>query len=121
MPQNQDSFVHFTLKRSGWGYEDIYEALKKGKKTSEWRDATDFWAKRLLNESGLQRFKEVVGFTYHFYPFMWKHKRARFVVGYTSYPRLLADIEEIIYHSDTKQFEIRIENVIEVKSGISRK
>ncbi len=118
---------HFVLKRSGWGYDDIYEALKTGEKTSEWRDGSDHWKSRLLNENGrvnLERAHEMreegivqdlkpfflIGFPEH----QWKHKQARFVVGYTKTPMLIADVTAIIYYSKSNQFEVKIENVKEV-------
>ena len=111
---------HFVLKRSGWGYDDLYEAIKKGEKTSEWRDASDHWISRLLNERGrshLETFKssyeslEVLDFL----PYHLKHTRTRFVVGYTKSPMLVADVTGILYHRDTDQFQIQIKNVVEVK------
>jgi len=114
---------HFVLKRSGWGYDDLYEALKTGEKTSEWRDASDHWITRLLNENGrsaLNTFKKCYEIleTWSFLPYYWKYTRARFVVGYTKSPMLLAKVKEIIYHRDTDQFEIRIKNVVEAKDGV---
>ena len=129
MPQNQDSLVHFTLKRVGWGYDDIYEALKTGQKTSEYRPGSRFWVSRLLTESGIKNLSraheihslppehpdatEKPYFLMDFPEYQWKHKKARFVIGYTKYPRLLADITNILYKSETNQFEIRIRNVVE--------
>lgn len=116
---------HFVLKRSGWGYDDTYEAIKSGEKTSEWRDGSDYWAKRLLTEMGRQQIKWAHEFKernkgqtkpYFLLPFpeyLWKHNRARFVVGHTKRPMLVADVTEIIYHSKTNQFEIQIKNVEE--------
>jgi len=46
--------------------------------------------------------------------FGWKHRYARFVVGYTKYPRLEAEITFIKYHSSTKQFEVGIKNPREI-------
>ena len=121
---------HFVLKRSGWGYDDIYEAIKKGEKTSEWRDGSEHWKRRLLTapsplvrysgQESLQHAFEIENrskpfFLMDFADYHWKHKKARFVVGYTKRPMLLADVTTIMYHSKTNQFEIRIENVIELK------
>lgn len=115
---------HFVLKRKGWGYDDLYEALKTGEKTSEWRDASDHWKSRLLTKPGiihleyleyLQRSGKSQHHTIEFQSYYWKHKRARFVVGYTKSPLLIADVKAIMYHSKTEQFEVQIENVVEVR------
>ena len=100
---------------------DCYKAIKIGKKTSEWRDASDFWKKRLLTPQGLQTLQwafEIKNrskplFLQDFPNYQWKHRQAMFVVGYTKYPRLIADIKAIMYHSETDQFEIQISNVVE--------
>jgi len=113
---------HFVLKRSGWGYDDLYEALKTGQKTSEWRDASDFWIRRLLTppgRQGLQRAHELKNpskpfFLIDFPDYQWKHRRARFVIGYTKSPMLVADVKAIVYRSRSDQFEIQIENVVEM-------
>jgi len=117
---------HFVLKRTGWGYTDIYEALKTGEKTSEWRDGSDHWRRQLLTRNGinsLERAEEIERsdirvpskpFVIAFPNYQWKHKRARFVVGRTKTPMLLADVTAIMYNSKTDQFEIQIENVVEV-------
>lgn len=117
---------NFVLKRTGWGYTDIYEALKTGEKTSEWRDGSDHWRRRLLTKNGiinLERAEEIERstlrvpskpFIMDFPEYQWKYKKARFVVGRTESPMLLADVTEILYNSKTNQFEIRIENVVEV-------
>jgi len=126
---------HFVLKRSGWGYDDLYEALKTGEKTSEWRDGSPHWISRLLNEVGRKqlqwahelkaRNKELIKQgrmkPYFLLPFpdsQWKHTKARFVVGYTKRPMLLADVKAIMYNSKTNQFEIQIENVVELPRGM---
>ncbi len=120
---------HFVLKRTGWGYDDVYEALKTGEKTSEWRDGSDYWAKRLLTEMGrtqirwAREYKERnkgrtnPHFIIPFPEYLWKHKKARFVVGHTKSPMLVADVTVITYYSETNQFEIRVENVEEILTG----
>ena len=117
---------HFVLKRKGWGYDDIYEAIKTGEKTSEWRDGSKYWISRLLTppspsvrysgQETLQHAHEIgrPSFLMDFADYHWKHKKARFVVGYTKTPMLIADVKAIIYYSKKNQFEIRIENVKEV-------
>lgn len=120
---------HFVLKRSGWGYDDLYEALKTGEKTSEWRDGSSHWISRLLNEGGRKQlqwaheYKErnkgrtEPYFLLPFHPSLWKYRRARFVVGYTKRPMLVADVKAILFHSKTDQFEVQIENVVELLGG----
>ena len=112
---------HFVLKRSGWGYDDVYEAVKSGRKPSEWRDASDHWIRRLLNEEGVSLL-ETFNSGYEkldelcFLPYYWKYTKARFVVGYTKSPMLVAEVTGIIYHRDTEQFEVQIKNVVEVET-----
>ena len=110
--------IHFTLKRKGWGYEDVYEALKTGEKDIEWRPASDFWISRLFMKKYQESIKKLLKFLHHPLPApidkkFWKTDKARFVVGYTKYPRLLADIDKIWYHSDSGDFSIHIKNVKE--------
>ena len=86
---------------------DCYEAMKNGTKTSEWRDATEYWDDRLfkVDKEGIYRPKV---------------RRAWLIVGFPkgNIPRLEADIKNIIIHRDKEkhatQFEIQIENVVEV-------
>lgn len=111
---------HFVLKRTGWGYDDIYEALKTGEKTSEWRDATEFWISRLFTKkaqsSVRHRMLRHEGSLMFIHPDDYKHRKARFVVGYTKSPMLIADVRAIMYHTKTVQFEVQIENISEVIS-----
>ena len=114
---------HFVLKRTGSGYDDIYEALKSGEKTSEWRDATGFWISRLFKKN-VQRtierqIKHYEGPRIQFHKTHYKHMKARFVVGYTKSPMLMADVIAIIFHTDTNQFEVQIENVEEFLTKIN--
>lgn len=86
------------------GTVDLYEEIKSGRKKSEYRDATPYWAKRLLKTK--RDLKESIP------------NRAWFVVGYPrgNLPRLEADMRDIIVlHVDTGQYEICVENVVEVK------
>jgi len=119
--------VHFVLARYLPGFEeygDLYQAIKTGKKTSEYRDATPYWAKRLLNSIGLNKYHftlernknpeehyEVVKSIFDS-PDL-KHTEATFRVGYTKGPTLHATIKDIIWKPTEQQFEIRIENVRE--------
>jgi len=113
------SRVHFTLKRKGWGYDDVYEALKTGEKKIEYRPSSPFWISRLFTKDGqemvnngmesIKNLSAEIGRKY------WKHDKAKFVVGYTKYPRLYADITDIRYLPATDEFAIYIENVVEEK------
>jgi len=110
-----DEKVVFHLKRM-WEGRDLWEEIKSGRKTSEWREASDYWIKRLINVP-VKRVIELAnlerGDVLKFTP---KVKRAWFVVGYPKYcfPRLEADIAKVVLHKDTQQLEIEIENVSEV-------
>lgn len=92
--------VWFRLKRTGWGWDDIYEAVKSGEKTSEWRDLTPFWEKRLDKTPSPSKVVFTVGFPKG------------------SLPRLEADIKAIIRHEDTEQYEIQVVNVVEITRDI---
>ena len=108
--------VHFVLKRylPEFGDMDLYEAIKTGKKTSEYRDATPYWAKRLLNERGLNHYNSIIGCrVWMFTQEDLKHTEATFRVGYTKGPTLHATIKDIIWKPREEQFEIRIKNVRE--------
>lgn len=75
---------------------DLYEEIKSGRKTSEWRDHTPYWTNRLN-----------IALTF---PII------AFVVGYPkgNLPRLEATLLRITLHSETNQYEIRFGNVVEV-------
>ncbi len=108
--------AHFVLKRYMPGFEhngDLYEAIKSGRKKIEYRDATDHWKVRLLSDKG-KMFKDFYkGRTMIFRGDQMKHDKAVFVVGYTKYPRLTADITKIVYNCDSDKFETHLENVRE--------
>ena len=108
--------AHFVLKRYLKGFEeygDLYEAIKSGRKTVEYRDATDHWKVRLLSPKGIM-FKDFYkGRSMIFEGDLIKHDKAVFVVGYTKHPKLVADITKIVYNYDTDKFETHIENVKE--------
>jgi len=87
--------VWFRLKKMGWGWDNIYEAVKSGEKTSEWRALTPYWEKRLEKTPAPTRALFTLGFP----------KR--------NLPRLEADIEAIIRHEDLGQYEIQVINVVE--------
>ena len=121
--------VHFVLKRFLPGFEeygDLYEAIKTGKKTVEYRDDTWYWANRLLSTKGLKLYNSInyrnsqndlaktVLFSFDL-PELLKHTKATFRVGYTKGPTLHATIKKIIWKVSKKQFEIHIENVTETQ------
>lgn len=112
-----DAFF-FVLKRSGWGYDDLYEAIKSGEKTSEWRDASDHWIRRLTHYR-ITDFRSTAHWDKKYegsqpVEHEPKYQKAIFVVGFTKYPRLIADVKALLYHPETNQFEVQIENVEEV-------
>ena len=108
--------VHFVLKRYLEGFEeygDLYEAIKSGRKTVEYRDATDHWKVRLLSPKGII-FKDFYqGRSLVFSGDHLKHDKAVFVVGYTKHPKLVVNITKVVYLYDTNQFEIHLINVKE--------
>ena len=106
--------AHFVLKRFMPGFEeygDLYEAIKSGRKTVEYRDATEHWVFRLISPKGLEDARHHPGSTIEFKGDQLKHDTAIFVVGYTKTPRLLADITKIKFEYD--RFEVHIRNVRE--------
>ena len=109
--------AHFVLKRYLDGFEeygDLYEAIKSGRKTVEYRDATPHWKTRLLSSKGVALLNsDKRGINLVFREDLLKHDKAVFVVGYTKYPRLVADISKIVYNYEGDQFEVHISNVKE--------
>ena len=109
--------AHFVLKRYLDGFEeygDLYEAIKAGRKTVEYRDAADHWKTRLLSPKAIEILEsDKRGINLVFREDLLKHDKAVFVVGYTKYPKLVADITKIVYLQDTNQFETHIKNVRE--------
>jgi hypothetical protein len=103
--------VIFHLKRF-WEGRDLWEEIVKGKKTSEWRDSTEFWHRRLCisGRSHPYSFDRYQDFTD-----VLKVHKAWFVVGYpkNNLPRLEADITRLIYHPMTSQYQVCITNVKE--------
>ena len=119
--------VIFNLKRY-WQIKDetvdLYEEIKAGRKTSEWRIASKHWYSRLLIpfEKTAIRYSGDIELFADFTEYLKVH-RAWFVVGYPkrSIPRLEADIIALIYWNekysatlDISQFEIKIANINEV-------
>lgn len=91
----------------------LYQQIKEGLKTSEWRDTTAYWIQRLL-----------IGSDYKFYSKKTidlsrdlKVHTAWFVEGYPkgNVPRLEAEIIGLFYHPDSNQFEIQFKEPEEVK------
>jgi hypothetical protein len=87
---------------------DLYEEIKAGRKTSEFRDATRHWFKRLCvpHWIGTEQHQDHTKFL--------KVHRAWFVVGYPkkNLPRLEADITGLFL--DAMQLEIKFTNVTEI-------
>ena len=109
--------AHFVLKRYLEGFEeygDLYEAIKSGRKTVEYRDATEHWKSRLLTPKAIKLLEaDERGINLVFREDLLKHDKAVFVVGYTKYPKLVADITKIVYLHNTNQLETHLENVKE--------
>jgi hypothetical protein len=98
--------------------ETLYEQIKKGKKTSEWRDFNKYWLYRLckptnpnvlilfINDNGTE--------PQNITPWLKVHK-VWFVQGYPkdTLPRLEADITALLFHSKSTQLEIQFTNVKE--------
>lgn len=76
---------------------DLYEEIRTSRKTSEFRDDTPYWRKRLIDAIG---------------------KRAWFVCGYPkgNLPRLEATITEVVRLYDTGQLEIKFKDIQEAIS-----
>jgi len=100
---------------------DLYEAIKAGQKTSEFRDYTNYWEQRLCpgldepDDPELEFQKLPTLSTIDITKFL-KPKIAWFTVGYpkNNLPRLEADIIKLLLHLDSDQFEIQFQNVKEV-------
>ena len=138
--------VHFVLKRFMPEFEeqgeaiDLYEAIKTGKKKVEYRDASEYWAKRLFSDRGMLVYttirrlvgsdpRKVLIMGFGFDPSCdaeWgtqitfsaadlKHSEANFRVGYTKKPTLHADIKKVVWNLEYDWFEIELENVIEIE------
>jgi hypothetical protein len=121
--------VIFNLKRF-WEIDgktvNLYEEIKAGRKTSEWRECSYFWDVRLLTD--FFKVTEYIRGRIPFPPkdttidltkFLKKHK-AWFVEGYpkNNSPRLEADITKLRYWwytgDNSPQFEIQFNNIKEV-------
>jgi len=90
----------------------LYDQIKDGTKTSEWRDATPYWFRRLLRSGNLIiNTEETLNLSRSL-----KVHTAWFVQGYPkdNLPRLEAKITEIYLHGEIQQFEVKFTNVKEV-------
>ena len=109
--------AHFVLKRFLEGFEeygDLYEAIKSGRKKVEYRDATKHWKTRLLTPKAVEILdSDERGINLVFREDLLKHDKAVFVVGYTKFPKLLAEITKIVYDHDAQQLQTHIVNVRE--------
>lgn len=117
-----EGVVIFNLKRF-WTYPngktvELYEEIKSGRKTSEWRDFIPFWVKRLLKQDPTPMILFDDNFKANLTGGL-KVKRAWFVKGYPrgNLPRLEAYVTCLLYHGDTDQLEIQFMDATEVKWG----
>lgn len=99
---------------------DVYEAIKVGQKTSEFRDFTAYWEQRLCPSLDFLKLPcpdssnidvDITNFL--------KVKTAWFTVGYpkNNLPRLEAEITKLILHFESDQFEIQFQNVKEITTA----
>jgi len=124
-----ENIVIFHLKRI-WGGKDLWEEIKSKRKTSEWRDLTNYWCKRLLRDyekvflfipTETIEEAEAKGTSINLTEYL-KTTKAWFVIGYPKHcvPRLEADITGLLAwpkkNSAQSQFEIKITNVKELPS-----
>lgn len=113
---------------------DLSEEIRNGRKTREWREATDYWIRRLTTLTPLsklnsftpldKRFKEwanipidvasAEGAGIDWTKFL-KVKRAWLVVGFPKYciPRFEADITHLTLYPSTNQLETEFKGVEE--------
>ena len=100
---------------------ELYPAIKNREKTSEWRDMTSYWSRILVSPHyRITPPKEgaVLDLT-----IALRVRKAWFTVGFPkdNVPRLEADIKGLFAHFDTRQYEIKIENVREVTENPQRR
>jgi len=122
-----ENIVIFHLKRI-WEGKDLWEEIKSKRKTSEWRDLTNYWSQRLMKDhetvflfipTETIEEAEAKGTSIDLTKYL-KATKAWFVIGYPKYcvPRLEADITALLAwpakNSAQSQFEIKIANVQEV-------
>lgn len=98
--------------------ETLYEQIRSGKKTSEWRDFSIYWLQRLFDWKALD--KKVAISVNDSLPLtltnFLKVHRTWFVEGYPkgSLPRLEADITGLLYHPSSSQLEIKFTHAKEL-------
>jgi hypothetical protein len=92
---------------------NLYQEIKDGRKTSEWRDASEYW-KRILTGEPVSSFVYRYGDIHNLNDYL-EPSQAWFVVGYpkNNLPRLEAYITGLIFHRNEDQFEIKFNNVKE--------
>jgi len=108
--------IIFHIKRIYDGH-NLWEEIKAGKKTSEFRDFTHHWIMQLCERA---HWSCDIGKPQDLTPYLKVH-RAWFVVGYPkgNLPRLEADITQLISDDVQMQLEIKFANVTEV--SVNRK
>jgi len=101
---------------------DLYKEIKAGRKTGEWRDASDYWLSVLfkkcwevhdiIHSETIKGLNKPVDVTNDL-----KVKRAWLLVGFPkgNLPRQEADITKAFYYSAGNQFEIQFSNVTEIE------
>lgn len=109
--------VVFRLKRFwvvGGKTVDLYQEIKEGRKTIEYRKATFYWFKRLVK--GVIPFKTLLGKLPVDLTNRLLIRKAWFTVGYpeNNLPRLETDITRLVLDPVNKQLQIHIGNVEEV-------
>lgn len=94
---------------------DLEKEIMEGRKTSEWRDASPYWAQRLFKNWKSIDFKmggKTQDLTEHL-----KARHAWLIFGFPkgNIPRMEIDIKKVFLHPETQQFEIQFENLVVVK------
>ena len=117
-----EGVVIFNLKKL-WTYPGgktvhLYEEIKSGRKTSEWRDLKSYWMKRLLKQDPTIHLLYDEHLTADLTGGL-RVQRAWFVTGYPkgNIPRLEAYVTGIIYHGNLDQLEIKFMDAMEVKNN----
>jgi len=92
---------------------NLYEEIKNLRKTSEWRDASEYWC-RILTGEPMSTFDFLSGDIVDLTNFL-EPEWAWFTIGYpkANVPRFEADITALFLHRNSDQFEIKFEHVQE--------
>jgi hypothetical protein len=92
---------------------DLWKEIASGRKTSEWRDASEYWSKRLYAPIPSPFPNQLVRIPKKF-DIIW------FTCGYpkNNLPRIEADHVSTTLHHDTQQYEIAFTNVTEAIGGV---